>query len=104
MYTLLTPQPLFVVVTLRIFEVLVTFVRENGGVFSADDSETLFLPYKRLHAETEFPGMGIGLATAYRVVDRHGGRIWAQGEVGSGATFYFTLGSTVDNEWDRRLP
>ena len=70
-------------------------VRDNGVGFDMDHAERLFMPFRRLHGEREFPGTGIGLATAQRIVARHGGRIWAQGRVGGGATFFFTLSSEL---------
>jgi len=67
------------------------FIKDNGAGFDPTHADQVFLPFRRLHAQEDFAGTGIGLATVRRIVDRHGGRVWADASIGRGAAFFWTL-------------
>lgn len=98
-FTRTRPSAIIEVGTIDVDGQTATYVRDNGVGFNMKYKDRLFGVFQRLHTQEEFEGTGVGLATVQRIVQKHGGRIWAEAEVNKGATFYFTLETPAHTRW-----
>lgn len=102
-FTRRTPEAIIEFGSMLVDGDTVYYVRDNGAGFDPAYSNKLFRPFERLHTGAEFPGTGIGLATVRRIVERHGGRVWADGQIDKGVTVYFTLPQPMPRELSRPM-
>ena len=92
-YSTKKSRPKIEIGTIKKNNLITYYVRDNGAGFDMAHSDKLFGAFQRLHDKAEFEGTGVGLAIVHQIITKHGGKIWAEGKVGKGATFYFTIGN-----------
>jgi PAS domain S-box-containing protein len=97
-FTARSPHPVVAIGTVQKDGQAVYFVRDNGAGFDMQYADKLFKVFQRLHKDTDYEGTGVGLAIVQRIVQRHGGKIWAEGKVNEGAVFYFTLAFNPESQ------
>ncbi len=95
-FTRISSAPVIRVGATYLADVPVYYVTDNGTGFAMENADALFAPFQRLHQPGEFEGAGLGLTIVKRILDRHGGEIWAAGSAGVGATFFFTVGDILE--------
>ncbi|WP_455204783.1 sensor histidine kinase, partial [Kaarinaea lacus] len=104
-YSAKTPHPKIEIGVYGVNRIRTFYIKDNGAGFDMRYKDKLFKPFQRLHGEKDFEGTGIGLATVERIIERHGGKIWAVADINKGATFYFTLPAVeVNSGVGQRIP